>query len=333
MNKPFTISIAITLLLASAAFLIYQQSKKGLSRLPTKRIAIFYPATHPAMTEIEQGIKETMQKDSNATYSFDVFNANGNKTLLHTQAEEIIGGNYDLAISVGAMCSQTLAEVARKRSSSTPLIFTAVENPGELGLSQANYPLTGVTSSLNLPAQLSALLEVKPTTKSILLVYNPAGSPGLERYKNELENLTRKHHVTFKAVAVYNSNEIMEKTAPQLKDVDTVMILTDHTAVTGLDALLKLAQQHGITLYASDLNSAERGAALAFGITEFTHGKEAAKQALRILENGIDPKQIPFSNVTEQSILKINEKTAASQGIMSGVKIVGDALTTQTEQK
>src|SRR5580692_7792331 len=60
-----------------------------------RRIAIFEPASHPAIDEIAHGFQETLEKGGN-NYDFKIYNANGNKTLQRAQAEEICNGGFDL---------------------------------------------------------------------------------------------------------------------------------------------------------------------------------------------------------------------------------------------
>jgi len=317
MNKPLTISIAITLLLAGTAFFIYRQShrKNIISSTLPKRVAIFYPATHPAMLEIQQGIETTIKHEGEQRYEFKTFNANGNNTLLRSMAEEIVAGNYDIAITIGALCTKTLYEIALKKHLTMPIVFTAVENPASIGIDQAQYPITGVTAVPDLAGQLDALLKLKPTVKKIMLVYNPSGSSDLAQRKNQLEKIAVARNVAFGAIEIYKSNEIYEKLSGQLADdIDVVLILTDHTTVAGLDALVKLCNQRGIILYASDLNSADRGAALAFGVTEFMHGETAAYKALQIIDKKKSAQKIPITSLAHASVLKINDKAMELQG-------------------
>ena len=91
------------------------------------RVAIFTPTTHPALEEVEQGFRETIQKLSSKPYVFTTFNANGNRSLLRAQAEEIVGGAYDLIFTMGALCSQTIAELLQKKGIKMPHVFGAVD--------------------------------------------------------------------------------------------------------------------------------------------------------------------------------------------------------------
>src|SRR5260221_9543636 len=116
------------------------------------RVALFVPAVHPAMTEIINGFKQTVNSASDKKYIFDEYNANGNATLLRAQADEIVQSKYDLVFTVGAQCSQSIFELSKKRQSQMPQVFTAVDDPVEMGIVRSlNHPggmVTGTTDSM-----------------------------------------------------------------------------------------------------------------------------------------------------------------------------------------
>jgi ABC-type uncharacterized transport system substrate-binding protein len=108
-NRTQLIIVAIVIGLTFIGYYFFKQQ-----RTPhighSYRIAIFEPASHPAMDEIVQGFTDTIKKNSSAHYIFNRYNANGNKTLLRAQAEDIIHNNYDLIMTIGADTKRTLQE-------------------------------------------------------------------------------------------------------------------------------------------------------------------------------------------------------------------------------
>ncbi|HLJ31307.1 MAG TPA: ABC transporter substrate-binding protein [Candidatus Babeliales bacterium] len=282
------------------------------------RIALFVPAEHPAMTEILDGFQDTIHSLSNKKYVFDEYNANGNATLLRAQADEIIQNKYDLVFTIGTQCTQSIFEISKKRQSPMPQVFTAVDDPVSMGIvvsfDQPGGRVTGITDNSVYDEQIDALLRVKPNVKTILLVYNPSQGRGLEKNKEELEAALRKKNIALRTVAVGHQNEIMQKVANFLTDVDVLMILTDHTTVAGIDSLITLCGRYGVTLFASDLNSADKGAALAFGVLQRDYGVLGARLAHQILEDKQAPSSIAVRPL-EQLYLKINTKTMEQQAL------------------
>ena len=99
-----------------------------------------------------------------------------------------------------------------------------------------------------------------------------------------------------------------------MDSADLIMILKDNTIVSGIDTIIKLCQNYHVPLLASDLNSGEKGAVLAYGIHEFDSGAQGALQAKLILEQGKQPDQVPVVAV-EKMVMKINRKQAQLQGL------------------
>jgi putative ABC transport system substrate-binding protein len=270
-------------------------------------IALLTPVTHPSLEQIEKGFKETLPSE----YRIDTYNAQGNKTLMRSELEEIVRGDYDLLFTIGTTASQMATEVFAKKGIALPIVFTCVNDPEGFRISGNN--VTGVQEMLNFREELAALLKYKPTIKKVLLVYNPA-EPGLQKDQREVEKILKEHEIGLSTVETFQTNEIKAKVTPFLGEADAVIVLKDNTVVSGLDALIKLCDKHRIPLMASDLDSPSKGAAFGYGVHEREFGVEGAKKALQILKEKIAPHEIPVTPLGNFS-LKINEEAAKRQGI------------------
>ena len=100
----------------------------------TKSVAIITPVTHPALEDIQQGFTETLLKQGDYNCKVSVFNANGNETLLRSQAEKVVRGNYDLIFTIGAHATCTIKELIHKTNSKTPFVFGVVAQVEKLGI-------------------------------------------------------------------------------------------------------------------------------------------------------------------------------------------------------
>ncbi|HEX4068932.1 MAG TPA: ABC transporter substrate-binding protein [Candidatus Babeliales bacterium] len=315
MNKKqlVTVIVACVVLLVGVEYVLKQKRS-----VADYRIALFVPAEHPSMTEIMRGFEETLNASSHKKYAFDEYNANGNPTLLRAQADEIVQHNYDLVFTIGTQCSHSIFELSKKRQSIIPQIFAAVDNPVGIGLVQSlAHPggmATGTTETVAYEQQIDALLRIKHDVKTVLLVYNPAQKKGLEKNREDLEKILHAKNITLNTVVVAHQNEITQKVPSFLHNVDVLMILIDHTTVAGIDSLITLCGRYHVTLFASDLNSADKGAALAFGEREYDHGVTGARLAQRILEGKESPTMLSVRPL-ETRRLKINTKTMEQQGL------------------
>jgi putative ABC transport system substrate-binding protein len=284
---------------------------------PTYNVALFLPASHAALDEISDGFTRTLQQNVDGNINFTVFNANGNKTLLRAQSEEIINGSYDLVFTIGTACTQTMKELTTKKQIALPIVFGAVGDPVGThivaSLESSGNHITGVYEGRNYKQQLQFLKELKPNAQSVLLVFDPSSIQHFEEDKEEIVRECATLGLQFQALQVYNPNEISQKVPALIDSADTLLILKDHTTVGALDNLIKLCNQAGVTLYASDLNSGDKGAALAYGIHEADTGITAAHAAQQVLLQRA-PTDIPIKPVEPMKI-KLNTRVMQQQGL------------------
>ena len=267
---------------------------------------------------MQQGFINTLKNSTKATYTFDTYNANGNRMLMRSQIEEIIQSNYDLIFTIGAQATQLTKEVTIKKQKLTPIVFAAVSDPVKLNIvssitSSGNH-ITGTIEPTNYPLQLTLLTHLNPTIKQILLVYNPSEGAGLEKDKIEIEHILKQRGITLKTIEIYSTNEVYPKTNAFINQADAVLILKDNTVVRALDSLVKLCSRCHIPLMATDLDSAEKGAGLGFGVYECDFGIVGATLAKEVLEEGKKPAQIPCQPLKNFK-LKVNMSQLQKQNI------------------
>ncbi len=274
-----------------------------------KRIAILTPASHVSLEKIEKGFIETIEKESNL-YEFVTYNAQGNKTLMRSEVEEIYKGNFDLLLTIGTSTTEIATQVFLKKGMSTPIVFTAVNMTEDF----VGNNVTGVKEILKLDEEINALISLKPNLSKLLLVYNPA-EPGLKKDHEEISSILKNRNISLQVVEVFQTNEIKSKVSPFMDGMDAVLILKDNTLVSGIEILSKLCNEKQILLMASDLDSPDRGAGCGYGVYEYDFGVEAALKAIQILEKGINPGNIPITPVSNFK-LKFNHEAAAKQGLV-----------------
>lgn len=319
MKKILIIGLSCVLIGAGIVFLVYSPF---LTATETVKIAIFTPTVHTALEEVEKGFKETMERLNSRDYRFTTFNANGNRTLLRAQAEEIVSGNYDLVFTIGAFCSQTIAELLHRKNKTMPQVFGAIDAEKiAQALHTTNKGTTGVYVGVDYAKQMDILHTLKPDIENVLLVYDPAFGAGLEEEKQLIQSHLAQKGVQLHSVEIYQTNEIQQKVAALLPQMDVVLVLIDNTVVAGIDALITLCNRYGVTLMVSDLASGKKGASLAYGITEYESGSGAATIAHEILVDGKLPHDIPIRAVTNFR-LSVNEDTMQAQNAQVDISLL-----------
>lgn len=283
-----------------------------------KTIAILLPISHPALDQIKNGFMDTLTNHPLLNCKFRIFNANGNRSLMRAQIEEILEGKFDILFTVGALASQMAKEVTHKKQSTLPIVFAAVANPTKLELVNSlifsGNNLTGSAAISDYSQEVNLLLKIKPSIKNVLVVYDPSQSSGLSADYAQVHSLFGRRGVTVKAVEIYHPGEIIQKIPALLPHYDVVFIFKDNTIVSAVDVLIKLCKQNNVTLFTNDLDSVDKGAALGFGVHERSFGVDAAKCASEILVDEKRPSEVPIQ-VTKTFKLRINSKVMNQQNL------------------
>lgn len=276
------------------------------------QIAILQPVTHPALDEIRQGFIESFNQHATADYK--IFNANGDRTLLTAQANEIVHGHFDAVLSIATQPTLILKELCARSGCNTPIVGAAVNEPVENklidSLAHAGSNIVVATETDDLSTQLQLLQQVAPTIQKLLLVYNP--NPLSTERCQQIATYCTQHRLQLAQVAITNTAEIYNKVAPLLPGNDCVLVLKDNVVVGGIDSLITLCNKHHIMLYVSDLNSGQKGASLAYGVQECEFGIQAALLATKILIQQEDIQTLA-SAVVNQYTLQFNTSAIVAQ--------------------
>ncbi len=96
--------------------------------------------------------------------------------------------------------------------------------------------------------------------------------------------------------------------------VDAIMIVTDNTVVSALESVISVAEAEKIPLFVGELDSVERGGFAAYGFSYYDIGYQAGEQAVQILKDDKEVKDIPVE-VPGDLKLVINKKAAEKMGV------------------
>lgn len=280
-------------------------------------IAILTPVTHPSLEQIEKGFKEEIEALHPGKYRFTTYNAQGNKTLMRSEIEEISNKEFALVFTIGTSASQMTKEVFEMKQLEIPIVFTCVNDPVGFNIIVSEESpgghVTGVKEMLRFEEELAALLKLKPEIKKVMLVYNPM-EPGLQKDQAQVERILKENNISLKTVEVFQTNEMLAKVSPFVSQMDALIVLKDNTVVSGLEVLVKICDRHQVPLMASDLDSPDRGAAFGFGVHEIDFGIEGARKAHQILVEGEKPGNIPVTPISNFT-LRVNTEAAKKQGV------------------
>ncbi len=266
------------------------------------RVAILSPMDGPVVDEIVNGFQETLISDGRQAFEFKLYNAQGTRSLMRSQVEDIIAQEtFSLILAVGTLATQMATEITTAKDKQIPIVFCAIKDPVELGVvaseEHTGNHVTGITGGeWQIVEQLDLLCRFVPTLKKVIIPFDPSAMAGaLAGMKERVQALLEEKGVAVEGVEIFNTNELPEKMAGRIEPGDVVLTLRDATVTAGIESLVRLCDRSGGILYASDLESVKKGATIGYAASERDTGISAAKKALLILDDYKRPCDIPVS--------------------------------------
>ena len=266
---------------------------------------------HPALDAATEGFKSALA-DAGLEVEYDDQNAQGEVPNTNTIASTFAGADLDLVFTVATPAAQAAAQAIVD----TPVLFTAVTDAEAAGLVDSNDApggnVTG-TSDLNPVAdQIALLAEIAPDAETVGIVYS-SGEVNSEVQVELAKEAAEELGLTIEEATVANSAEVQQATQ-SLGDVDAIYVPTDNTVVSGIAALIQVAEQNQIPVVSGDSGPVEGGAIATLGIDYSKLGYQTGEMAAAILQDGTDPATMAVE-VSNDIELIINPAAAERMGV------------------
>jgi len=271
--------------------------------------------------KIVAGFSNYCQKELGNTYNLKYYSAQRSKSKMRHILDYIDAYKHSLILAIGAVATACLKRKYEVSNLHTPVVFTAVKNPLELGIvndyEKPGGYFTGVTGvGHDYKEQIDCLFAAKQTIKRILIPYTEY-SPYIKDDIEFIKKMVESRRADIEYVGYKNPKEFDKHILGPLKEqsFDTIITLRDILQIPLLDALVGHANQYGITVYSSDTPSLSRGAGIAYGHPEESFGSNAGKHAFDILVQGYHPSEVPITQMKLENGFWINPNAAEQQGI------------------
>ena len=287
------------------------------------KIGITQIVSHPALDAAVEGFKAALAEKGYSNITYDLQNAEGDMATTAAIAQKFAADGLDLILGVATPTTQAMV----KADKVTPIVFTAVTDPVGAGLvtnpeaPEAN--VTGVSDLQPVEPILALAKQFNPDAKTVGMVYNAGESNSVYLVEAAKKAATGMGLEIVEATAS-NSSEVQAAAKSLIGRVDAIATIGDNTAVTALEAIVKVCNENKIPLLVGDPDSVKRGAAAGYGFDYKDLGMQAGYQAALIL-GGTPIKDIPVEYAANLQ-LSINEKAAAAQGVTIPADLVGSAV-------
>ena len=176
-----------------------------------------------------------------------------------------------------------------------------------------------------LPVQphLDLIKQIVPDVKTIGVIYNAGESNSVFLIEAEKEAAQPRWASRSSTPPPATPPRCRPRPQSLVGRVDAISVLTDNTAVSALESIIKIGEQNKIPVIAGDTDSVKRGAVAAYAFDYKDLGMQAGYQAAEIL-SGTPIKDIPVE-YAENLQLSVNEKAAAAMGVTIPADLTAEA--------
>jgi len=288
------------------------------------KIGITQIIAHPALDAAAEGFKQALT-DKGYTVEYDMQDAQGDPAIAAQIAQKFAAANLDLILGIATPTSQAVV----KADKATPIVFTAVTDPVGAGLvGDAAAPdanVTGVSDMLPMQPHLDQIKAIVPDVKTVGVIYSTSEDNSVFLIGKEKEAAAAMGIEIVEATADKTS-EVQAAAQSLVGRVDAISVLTDNTAVTALESIVKVCEENDIPLITGDTDSVKRGAVAAYSFDYKDLGYQAGVMAADIL-GGKAIKDIPVQ-FADKLALAINPAAAEAMGVTIPADLSSQAATT-----
>lgn len=243
------------------------------------------------------------------------------KVTLTAMANEIIEGDYNLIVSIGALCTQVAKAVTEKRKRPMPVVFAGVVSPVKIGIvDDMHRPggnLTGITIANDLKRLIPHLvLQIKPDIKKVLIPWCVGDNGGVvEQDVAAMRKDFEMMGISVQEVVANGSSDVIEKLRAFISLADTILIPVGSFVSQVTEGLVKISEKYEVTVVATELDALEKGPAIAWGLRCQTVGESCVPIVKDILVNGMNPASMPIIMMKEGHHIAVNPDAAKAQGL------------------
>ncbi|MCB0225531.1 MAG: ABC transporter substrate-binding protein [Anaerolineae bacterium] len=283
-------------------------------------VGIMQLVSHPALDAEREGAIQALAENGfvdGENLTIDYQNAEGDIATLTTIAQKFVDEDVDLIIAITTPAVQAAYNVTQDLEG-PPIVFTAVTDPYAAGVATApdDHPawVTGIQGMPPVEDAMAVIQEVLPDVQSIGMIWNTA-EKNSEVATSIARDTAAKMGIELVEANIADSSEVQtaaESLAAQ--GVDAFFVSTDSTVVAGFEALVKVAEENDIPLFANDPASSERGAVAALGLDYFQDGLDAGTIAVTILKGEAAAGDITIER-QRAGLLAVNLKSVVSQAV------------------
>ncbi|GAB4116339.1 MAG: ABC transporter substrate-binding protein [Candidatus Caldatribacteriota bacterium] len=277
------------------------------------KIGIVQIVEHPALDAARDGFITALAEAGfreGQEVIYDLQNAQGDFNNAISIAQKFKDDKVDMIVAIATPTAQAALQVNKE----IPIIINAVTDPVAANLAQSwessGNNVTGMSDAAPNALQIKLITRLLPQVKNIGTIYN-AGEVNSVVQVEEVKNTCKELNINLIEVTVSNSSDVLMAAQSLVGRVEAVYIVTDNTAVSAIESIVKVCNQEKIALVVADPSLVDKGALASYGIDYFNLGKKSGEMALKVIK-GTKPSEIPIQKMDKEEELQfvINLKAA-----------------------
>jgi len=324
-KKNLAIVISVCVVVVVALVLVFTIGP--LSHQPARayKIGVSQIVDHPALNAARQGFEDALTaavvaEGANVTYNEQ--NAAGEPSTAATIAESFVAQGVDLICAIATPCAQAAALAVD--GTDIPVVFNSVTNPVVAGVVDSwtvpGGQVTGVSDIAPVEPQLELIIDILEannlTLEKLGVIYNPSEDNSVYQVDVQLaEAITALSlNISVEVSEANSSSEVSAAANALVGEVDAIWVPTDNTVVSAFEAVVAVAEDNDIPLFAADTSTVERGAIGCWGLDYYDVGYASGEMAAEILLEGANPATMPVQTAPA-NILYLYPEEAERQGV------------------
>jgi len=292
------------------------------------KIGIVQIVEHPALDAAREGfitaLREAGLREGQEVL-YDLQNAQGDFNNAISIAQKFKDDKVDMIVAIATPTAQAALQVNKE----IPIIINAVTDPVAANLAQSwessGNNVTGMSDAAPNALQIKLITRLLPQVKNIGTIYN-AGEVNSVVQVEEVKNTCKELNLNLVEVTVSSSSDVLMAAQSLMGRVEVIYIVTDNTAVSAIESIVKVCNQEKIALIVADPSLVDKGALASYGIDYFNLGKRSGGIALQVIQ-GTKPSEIPLQKMDDEKDLQfvINLKAAKVLGLSISEEILSEA--------
>lgn len=241
-------------------------------------------------------------------------------------ANFIVEHKVDLILAIGTLSTDIMYHTMKTRQHKIPIISGGAPYSNETSFEtmQSTIAFTAVTTHMDWVNKITLLKKIIPHIKTVLIIVrsiDEISRINLQE-KNAITATLRKLHITWKMHHAPHMDKSTDLNAELLEGVDIIILSRSSEVLRHTNRIAQEARQFNVPVLAPDITSGD----VFIGMSECperTIGIQCAKYAIEILEDGINPSELPLKEVHEKKKVIIHPHNSSP---MMAATVIGNLL-------